>query len=607
MIEITALLEGLIRHVGIHAAGIIIADNPIVNYAPLYRGTEGENVIQYDLKYAEKIGLIKFDFLGLKTLTLMAETFRLIKKTKGEDLNTQKISLNDEGIYHIMSEGDTVGIFQFEGAGITDLLIRSQPTCFEDIIAINALYRPGPMNMIPSYLDRKKARESVNYIFEELEPILKETYGIIVYQEQVQQIAVKIAGYSYGEADVLRRAMGKKIRSVMEKQKSRFLDGAKKQGYSLKKSTQLFDLMAEFAKYGFNKSHAAAYCVLAAQTAWLKKYYPMEFLASHMTIEQNDSDKLFKPIRDAKEHGYKLLSPHINHSFEYFSIQGESISYSLAAIKGIGVSSAKEIVKARESLPQKKFSSLEHFFETIDYKKLNKKTMESLIKSGALDDFGYNRREIFDNRELWMDEAERQTRDRQTGQQNLFGSGEEKKNPTQIKRSEPWPYKEQSHYEKEVLGFYLNEHPLKSFEGLLAGLKCDKLAEIKEKGASSVQLLAMINQSREIFTKKGDKMAFCMLEDNSSQLEGILFPSVYKQAKEIFSRSGEIFYISGKSQKEKNKEHQIVINELWLFDDFLKKIREMRLRLNSKLTKASAGRAKTGDQCWPCGFYSGLF
>ena len=228
LIHLTGLLEGLIRHVGIHAAGIIIADHPIINYAPLYRGAEGENVIQYDLKYAEKIGLVKFDFLGLKTLTHIAETFRLIKKNQNQTITEQQISLKDSGIYEIMSKGDTVGVFQFEGMGITDLLIKSQPTCFEDIIAINALYRPGPMNMIPSYLDRKKARVPVEYIFPELEPILKETYGIIVYQEQVQQIAVEIAGYSYGEADVLRRAMGKKIRSVMAKQKDRFLQGAKK-------------------------------------------------------------------------------------------------------------------------------------------------------------------------------------------------------------------------------------------------------------------------------------------------------------------------------------------------------------------------------------------
>ncbi|MCZ0932371.1 MAG: DNA polymerase III subunit alpha, partial [Oligoflexia bacterium] len=262
LIHLTSLLEGLIRHVGIHAAGIIIADNPILNYAPLYRGADGENVIQYDLKYAEKIGLVKFDFLGLKTLTQIAETFRLIKETRGKDITAQQISLKDSGIYEIMCRGDTVGIFQFEGAGITDLLIKSQPTCFEDIIAINALYRPGPMNMIPDYLNRKKARVPVKYIFSELESILKETYGIIVYQEQVQQIAVEIAGYSYGEADVLRRAMGKKIRSVMAKQKNRFLEGAKKKSYNLKKAEELFDLMAEFAKYGFNKSHAAAYCVL---------------------------------------------------------------------------------------------------------------------------------------------------------------------------------------------------------------------------------------------------------------------------------------------------------------------------------------------------------
>lgn len=584
LIHLTSLLEGLIRHVGIHAAGIIIADNPIINYAPLYRGAEGENVIQYDLKYAEKIGLVKFDFLGLKTLTQIAETFRLIKETTGKEITAQQISLKDDGIYEIMCQGDTVGIFQFEGTGITDLLIKSQPTCFEDIIAINALYRPGPMNMIPDYLSRKKAQVPVKYIFPELEPILKETYGIIVYQEQVQKIAVEIAGYNYGEADVLRRAMGKKIRSAMAKQKNRFLEGAKRKSYDLKKAEELFDLMAEFAKYGFNKSHAAAYCVLAAQTAWLKCYYPREFLASQMTIDQNDSDKLVKYIRDAKKNNFEILSPHVNSSFERFSIQDGKICFSLGAIKGIGLTSTKEIVKARESLKDKKFSSLEEFLSKTG--KLNKKTIESLVKSGALDDFGYNRREILMNIEQFVSQAEKQEEDFMTGQQSLFGGALEGENRAKVVKATSWSRKEQVGFEREALGFYLNDHPMKSLEGLEKGLNCQSIFSCKSKvlsKAMNVKILAMITNVREIFTKKGQRMAFCILEDGLSNIDATLFPEVYERIKDQTIHEGEVFYIQGRLQKDRRISSQIIVEEVSLLDDFLRKVNKIYIQIFSDM------------------------
>ncbi len=590
LIQLTGLLEGLVRHVGIHAAGIIIADHPIVNYAPLYRGAEGENVIQYDLKYAEKIGLVKFDFLGLKTLTHIAETFRLIKKIQGKTITTGQISLKDSGIYEIMSRGDTAGIFQFEGAGITDLLIKSQPTCFEDIVAINALYRPGPMQMIPSYLDRKKARVPVEYIFPKLEPILKETYGIIVYQEQVQQIAVEIAGYSYGEADVLRRAMGKKIRSVMEKQKTRFLEGAKKKKYNLKKAEELFDLMAEFAKYGFNKSHAAAYCVLAAQTAWLKHYYPVEFLASQMTIEQNDSNKLAGYIRDAKKHGFTVLSPHVNISLPHFTIHDGKICFSLGAIKGLGLFAAKEIVRARESLKDKKFSTIEEFFETVDLKKINKKTLESLIKSGAFDGFGYDRKELFDNIEKFSRYAVQKMEERGSGQQSLFSGSLQEEDRVHISKTESWSHKEKLAYEKEVFGFYLNDHPMKVFEGLEYSLGCKAVSHLKQMNDTSrlVETIAMISNVREILTKKKNQlMAFALLEDGSnSSIEVIFFPKVYEKVKSLLLQEVEVFHITGKLQKTGGSANQIVAENVILLDDLLKRVCKIKLELHPNMEKA---------------------
>ena len=595
MLQITGMLEGLIRHVGIHAAGIIIADNPIINYAPLYKGPDGENVIQYDLKRAEQIGLVKFDFLGLKTLTHIAEAFRLIEMTKGDCLSPKQISLKDSGIYEVMCQGDTVGIFQFESRGISDLLIKSQPTCFEDIVAVNALYRPGPMSMIPSYLDRKKGRVPVEYIFPELEPILRDTYGIIIYQEQVQQIAVTIAGYSYGEADVLRRAMGKKILSEMARQKKRFLEGAAKKRFDPKKSEKLFDLMAEFAKYGFNKAHAAAYCVLAAQTAWLKHYHPVEFFAAQMTIDQNDSGKLANYIRDARKHGIAIASPHVNTSDYRFSIRNGKIQFSLGALKGVGEMAAKAIGEARASLPEKKFSSIEEFFETVDLRAVNKKTLEGLIKTGAFDGFGRHRQEIYGNVDKFSSYASKKKRERETGQQSLFGGEMESLNRVEISPVEPWPQKERLIYEKEVFGFYLSDHPMSALQSLRKSFRLMSLKTLEESSGplKAVKTLAMIQSAREITTKKEDRMAFVQLEDDSGSLEAVFFPDIYKKAKPLFLEiEGEVLFLEGYVQKSRDKANQLVPERVLPLDDFLGGIKAVQMDLPSDMGRKGLDRLR---------------
>ena len=596
MLQITGMLEGLIRHVGIHAAGIIIADTPIINYAPLYKGPEGENVIQYDLKRAEQIGLVKFDFLGLKTLTHIAEAFRLIEMTEGKKLSEKQISLKDQGIYEVMREGDTVGIFQFESPGISDLLIKSQPTCFEDIVAVNALYRPGPMSMIPDYLDRKKGRKEVEYIFPELEPILKDTYGIIIYQEQVQQIAAAIAGYSYGEADVLRRAMGKKILSVMARQKKRFLEGAAKKRFDPKKSERLFDLMAEFAKYGFNKSHAAAYCVLAAHTAWLKHYHPLEFFAAQMTIDQNDSDKLANYIRDAKRHGIKIASPHVSSSGHRFSIKGGEIQFSLRALKGVGGLAAKNIEEARAALPKKSFSSIEEFFSSVDLRLINKKTLESLIKAGAFDGFGRRRREIFENIEKFASYTAQKKQDRETGQQSLFGGGgADGQDRVDISPLEPWTQKERLLHEKEVFGFYLNDHPMKFLQSLRKSFRMKGLKDLAESGAAPrqpVRALAMIQSVKPHITKKDKQtMAFVMLEDESGSIEAVFFPEVYEKSKALLEGEGEIVFLEGGLQK-KDKARQMVPERVLPLDDFLSGMKTVQVDLPPGIRREDLDRLK---------------
>ena len=346
--------------------------------------------------------------------------------------------------------------------------------------------------------------------------------------------------------------------------------------------------MAEFAKYGFNKSHAAAYCVLAAQTAWLKKYYPVEFLASQMSIEQNDSDKLVNYIRDAKKHGFSVLSPHINSSSYKFTVDGEKIYFSLGAVKGVGLSAAKEIMRVRESLKERRFSSVEEFFETVDLKKINKKTLESLTKSGAFDGLAYERREVFENIEKFNHYAVQQLEDRNSGQQNLFATSSEEGGRVNVLKSEPWSRKEKLTYEKEVFGFYLNDHPMKALEGLEKSLGCKTISELKKERDSSklIETLAMISNFKEILTKKkGQLMAFALMEDGFSSLELILFPDVYEKAKKLLLQTGLVFHIKGRLQKDRSSSKQFVAEDIHSLDDFLKPIQKIKLYLYPDMDK----------------------
>ncbi len=557
LMNLARQIEGLIRHVSIHAAGVIIADHPIIDYAPLYRGTEGENIIQCDLNLSKKIGLVKFDFLGLKTLTQVHSAFKMIAQNKNEQISVKDISLEDKGIYKIMCKGDTKGVFQFEGEGITDLIIKAQPSCFEDIVAINALFRPGPMDMISSYLDRKKGKVKVEYLFPELETILKETYGVIVYQEQVLLIAAKIAGYSYGEADVLRRAMGEKKTDVMKKQKNRFLTGAKENGYNKKKSEKLFDLVEEFAKYGFNKSHAAAYCVLAAQTAWLKKHYPVEFFASLLSMEINNIDKIVRYVRDTEKHKIQLLPPHINHSEYFFTPVGNKIYFSLGAIKGVGYSAVNHIIQVRKQLQDEQFKSVQQFFENADMKKINKKCMESLVKAGAFDGMELNRNEILTNYESLIEQVDQRKEEKESGQINLFTSQKES-SVFMHKKYPEWSCSVRLKYEKSVIGFYLSGHPMDYLNPFRKNCDCDSIASLNEKEhKATVYVWGILSEFREVTTRKGLQIAFAQLEDGTGVLETVFFSDVYSRFATQIRLAEEPFVIKGNLIKDKDKDKQI--------------------------------------------------
>lgn len=581
LMEMAQKIEGLTRHAGIHAAGVVIADDDIVTHAPLYKGAQGENVVQYDMKHAEKIGLIKFDFLGLRTLTHVNDALRLVKKNRGKDIKVEDISIKDPGIYEIMCKGDTAGIFQFEGEGITDLIRKAKPDCFEDIVAINALYRPGPMDMIPDYLERKHGKKKVKFIFPELEEILKETYGIVVYQEQVQLIAAKIASYSLGEADMLRRAMGKKIESEMAQQKERFLKGAQDNGHEEKKSSELFDTMAKFAQYGFNKSHAAAYCVVAAYTAYLKNYYPVEFYAALLSTEMSDTDKVVKYVKDARKHNIAVKAPHVNYSDFRFNAQDEDVYFSLGAIKGVGESAVKAIVEARLSMPEKKFSSLEEFFGSIDLRRVNKKTIECLIKAGAMDGFGYNRAELSAGYVNFIERADSAQKDQETGQESLFGLCEETVEEEKVKLEpmDEWNRSAKLAYEKEVLGFYLSGHPLDGIDALVRPMTTGLIKDLVDKESkSSVRVVGLASGIKEIITKKGTRMAFATLEDTSGGLELVVFPNTFKQYEAVLKSDGALL-VTGNVEVDGDRV-KILAEKLERADSIFHKAKRLIIKVN---------------------------
>jgi DNA polymerase-3 subunit alpha len=604
LIDLARRVEGLVRHAGIHAAGVIIASDELVKYAPLYKGADGENVVQYDMKHAEKIGLIKFDFLGLKTLTLIQRALSLIEKNRGKKIAPNDISVNDKGIYEIMSAGDTAGVFQFEGEGITGAIRQIKPTSFFDITAINALYRPGPMAMIPEFAKRKNGEASVEFIFDDLKEVLQETYGIIVYQEQVMGIASKVAGYSLGEADMLRRAMGKKIKEEMDQHRVRFLKGAKERGYDEKKSEEVFELMYKFADYGFNKSHAAAYCVIAAQTAWLKKYYAPEFFAALLSTELADMDKVVQYVKDAQKHNLKVLPPHINHSDFLFTVKGDDIYYGLGAIKGVGESVVQAILEAREGTPDKLFVSLDDFFERMDVKKLNKKVVEAMIKAGAFDGYGTHRAELMNGYHKYTERADVKRRDRELGQVSLFdmgpAGGVEAK--VELAAVKPWSRSMSLAFEKEVLGFYLSDHPLKGFENVAAIWTSGKvsdlprlLAEHKAKASldtnkqkydfrnrdgnkKRVVISGIIVENRELITKKGTRMSFAKLEDLTGSLELVIFPDTFAQV-EVLLKEERPLLVGGFLEGEDGAV-KIIVDSVMLLEEALKRTKRMVVHLN---------------------------
>lgn len=599
LMELAQKVEGMVRHAGIHAAGVIIADGKLRQHAPLYKGADGENVVQYDMKHAEKIGLIKFDFLGLKTLTHIHYALEMVKKNKGKDIKSNQIPLSDPKIYELLSRGDTAGIFQFEGEGISDATRRIKPSSFADITAITSLYRPGPMANIPEYTKRKHGESPIEYLLDDTKKVLEETYGIMVYQEQVMGIASIIAGYSLGEADMLRRAMGKKIKEEMDQHRERFLSGAKAKGHDPKRSAELFELMYKFADYGFNKSHAAAYSVITAQTAWIKHHYPAEFFAALLSTEIGDTDKVVKYVKDAQKHGIEVLPPHINVSDYLFTVKENKIYFGLGAIKGVGQAAVDSILEARSQKEGQKFTDLNDFFNSVDLRRVNKKVIECLIKCGAFEGFGYHRAELLNGYSLFLDRAFEVQKDKELGQTSLFDLDEAEKTEVKLPTIKPWARMAQLAFEKEVLGFYLSDHPLNGYEKLAKiwthGSVKD-LAELAKKDDPNppapsanpydrrrdqkkrVILAGLVTEFREMITKKGTRMAFAKLEDLTGTCELVIFPDAYAKFEGILKEDKPVLLGGGLENNEGS--YKIMVDNMATLDDILKKSKKIIFNLD---------------------------
>jgi len=528
LIGIARALEGLNRHASVHAGGVIISDDrPVTDHIPVYVDKKGMLISQYDMKRIERVGLIKFDILGLKTLTVIAKTVEILK-AQGVDLDVSAIPLDDALTYQLIGEGDTNCVFQLESSGMKNTLRQLRPEKFEDIIAAVALYRPGPMDLIHSYVERRHGRQEIEYPHPLLEKILKETYGIIVYQEQVMQIAQEMAGYSLGKADLLRRAMGKKIRDEMATQREIFVAGAQARGVASEKAGEIFDLMEKFADYGFNKSHAAAYALVACQTAYLKAHHFQEFMAANLTLDLSNTDKVAQHIAECRRRGVAVLSPDINESSFEFVVTREGIRFGLGAIKNVGKGAVEAILEERSKAGP--FKDLASFLHRIALSKVNRRVVESLIKAGAFDRLHDNRRAMFEHLDKLLDQAQRDARSRLDAQGSLFSleefAHEDKDRPCVLPDMPDWPEAERLKMEKEGMGFYLSGHPLHKYADLMNKYATATTLTLRE-APSPVVLAGVLNNVTVTRTKKGEAMARAVLEDLEGSAPVVFFPACY--------------------------------------------------------------------------------
>ncbi len=577
LFEISLKLEGLARHSSIHAAGIVITESDVTDFVPLFKGPNGEIATQYEFECIEKIGLLKIDILGLKTLSVIEDTLTLIKDRKGIEI--KEFPFNDEKTYELLSKGETIGVFQLESEGMRNLLKEIKPQKFEDIIAVLALYRPGPMKsgMVKEYIERKRDPTKIKYDHPLLEPILKSTYGVILYQEQVMEIAHKLANFTMGEADVLRKAMGKKIPSEMEKMKEKFINGAIKNGVSKELAEKIFNNISKFAEYGFNKSHSAGYAVLSYQTAYLKANFPLEFMTCLLNSEIGNSEKIAEYIEECERMGIWILPPDISLSDDKFKIMGNDIVFGLAAIKNVGASAVSSILEARE---KGDFLSLFDFCERVNLRSVNKKVIESLVKAGAFDCFGIPRSQLFALIDESIEHGAKMQRIRNENLSEIFSIKETKRLiPTVSKEAisilPEWPLPKLLSYEKEMLGVYLTGHPVEKYMPIikLYSIPYANLEKIKD--GEEVIWGGILSEIKRTTTKrKAEKMAIAEIENTEGKVKAVFFPEIFTEFSTLI-RANNIIFVKGKLKKE-SEEIRIIVSDVANLNNvkekFMKKI-----------------------------------
>ncbi len=549
LLQVAETLEGLTRHASTHAAGVVISPRPLLEMVPLYRGQNDEILTQYDMNGIESLGLLKMDFLGLGTLTLIENTVNIVRRTRGIEVDIDTMPLDDKATYELLSDARTLGVFQLESSGLREILKKLKPETFEDIIALVALYRPGPLGsgMAEDFISRKHGRTQIKYEHPDLEDILEETYGVILYQEQVMQIAGKLAGFSMGTADLLRRAMGKKKPEVMAQQREKFLDGAKAAGVKEKVAEHIFDLMEHFAGYGFNKSHSAAYALVAYRTAYLKANFNVEFMAALLTSVRENTDKVIKYMAECKELSLEVLPPDINQSQSAFTVSGDCIRFGLGGVKNVGENAVQAIIAARGEGDD--FESLDDFCSRVDLRVTNRRVVESLIKAGAFDSLGRSRASLFYSLEATMEKAQKHQEDRAQGQGSLFDGLEMAStagNAPSGEETAEWDQSQLLAFEKEALGFYITGHPLFRYQELLnLHGDCDTQSIHELPDGQNVTIGGVISKAKLTTTRKGDRMAFATLEDLHGSVEVIVFPGVLEGASPYLSGEEPVL-ISGK-------------------------------------------------------------
>ena len=540
LIDVAMQLEGLSRHASTHAAGVVISDKPLIERVPLTRGADEEAVTGFDMGSLEKTGLLKMDFLGLKTLTVIDGAVKIIKRTKGIELDITTISLTDKNTFSLLAKGNTIGVFQLESSGMRDILKKINPTKFEDLIAVLALYRPGPLGsgMVDDFISRKKGKKSVSYVHPELESILKKTYGIILYQEQIMQIVAKLAGFSMSRADLLRKAIGKKIPEIMEEQRHMFLDGCRKNNIPANAANQIFDLIDYFSGYGFNKSHSTAYALISYRTAFLKTNYPVEFMAALLTSERNNTDKIVEYVNESNRMKIEVSPPDINISFANFTVtDNRSIRFGLMAIKNVGKTALESIIEIRE---QDKFKDIFDFCRRVDSRVVNRKVVESLIKSGAMDSFNLRRAQMMTLLDRILNKG---TRREDPSQLRLFSVFQDESVPD----VEEWPLLQILSFEKSLLGIYLTGHPLAIYSGVVKYFARERIARFWEHPRQGeVMICGVVEKVKNLITRrKGERMAILKLEDETGSIEAFIFPRLFSECASLL-RETAIVILKGK-------------------------------------------------------------